>query len=452
MRGRAAIVSLLVVAGVMAAGGAALQAVGVRSPSGEATGGAPSGTWFCPHGGGEGWSTRLSLTNPGAKQVIARVRTYGRSPIGIQRSLSIPARSVVDVPVSAEERGQGTMVEYFGGWIAAGWVAEAAGDESGVAAEPCLSEAGRSWLLPDGTTEKGQDAYVVVMNPFASEAVFSVTLVTERRTVRAKEWSNFVLPPGRSTALHLNDNALGEQTVATELHVSIGRVAAASLGVAASGGIRSAVGVPRAARRVILPGAADAGPSDVPILNPASAATTYGVSVLGGTGPRQAQDLTGQQLGPGSDRTEHVTASGAAVVVQASGDVAAGRRSFGLQGDQGSTAGVTAPAGAWVVSSPGASGADQVRLYLTNPGRRNVRVELFTLTPDGTGPGPIQTVDVAAGTTAQLVTDAVAPPSSVIALSAGGTFVPVEASYSRHGAGYAVAVGVPIPSRWMPEG
>ena len=215
MRARAALVSIVVVAGAMAAGGTALQALGVHRPPTPPVGAAPSGAWFCPHGGGPKWSARLWLTNPGRSGVHASVTSYGEGPAGHQVSLSIPAGTVRDVPLPAGDRGQASMVEYSGGWIAAGWVARAGKDESGVAAEPCLRRTGRTWLLPDGTTEKGQDAYVVVMNPFASEAVFSATLVTERRTVRPKEWTNFVLGAGRSTALHLNDNALGEKTVAT---------------------------------------------------------------------------------------------------------------------------------------------------------------------------------------------------------------------------------------------
>src|SRR5439155_13129409 len=114
----------------------------------------------------------------------------------------------------------------------------AGGDESGMAAETSLARAGRSWLLRDGTTAEGQDSWVVVMNPFASEAVFSLTLITERRTVRTKDWSDFVLGARRSVAFHLNAKALGERTVVADVQVSIGRVAAGGVGMGPDGGIR----------------------------------------------------------------------------------------------------------------------------------------------------------------------------------------------------------------------
>jgi hypothetical protein len=43
------------------------------------------------------------------------------------------------------------------------------------------------------------------------------------------------------------------------------------------------------------------------------------------------------------------------------------------------------------------------------------------------------------------------PQGSVVAVADSGTFIPVEVSYSASGAGYAVAVGVPIPDRFVPS-
>src|SRR5439155_1424710 len=130
-----------------------------------------------------------------------------------------------------------TEVQYFGGWVAAGWVAEAHGAvpgtpgpnatptsagspggesggpagpvaEQGVAAEPCLPAAGRTWLLPDGTTVQGQEDYVIVMNPFATEAVFGLSFVAEGRTVEADDVE---LGGGTSLAVHVNRRILGDR-------------------------------------------------------------------------------------------------------------------------------------------------------------------------------------------------------------------------------------------------
>jgi uncharacterized protein DUF5719 len=451
MRGRTVILAVVLVLLLAGGGGMLLDRAGARAPEPTAGGRAPSGVWFCPHGGGSsGWQVALSLTNPGTSSVRARVTTFGGGQSTTPKLVTVPARSRAQVAVTADGRDRASMVEYFGGWIAAGWVARAGGDESGIAAEPCLPRAGRSWLLPDGTTEKGQDAYVVVVNPFATEAVFTLTLVSERRTVQQKGWTNFVLGPRLSTAFHLNQHALGEQTVAAEIDVSIGRVAASSLGIDARGGIRSAIGVPAAANQVILPGVADAGPSDLSLIDPGGTAAHYGVTVLGTSGPSPAKDLVAQQLPPRSVRTDHVTAGAEAVVIRASNGVAAARRSFGLQGDQGATSGAMRPARAWVVSTAAASGGNEVRLYLANPGRQAATVQIYALSL-GAVPTEPETVDVPPGTTVPVDRNPGPALSSVVAISRKGTFVPAEASYTARGIGFATATGVPIPARWVPR-
>jgi len=345
------------------------------------------------------------------------------------------------------------MVEYFGGWIAASWVAVADGADSGVAAEPCAPAAGRSWFLPDGTTVKNQDAYVVVMNPFDAEAVFSLTVVTEARTVRSKDWSNFLLAPRRTAVFHLNDKVLGDTTVATRLDVSIGRVAASSMGISKKGGIRSAIGTPASAPRLVLAGVADAGPSEIPVLAAGGRAVTYRVTVLSEAGSHPAGGLTEERLAPGADQTERVNAPAAALLLQASegGRLVPARRSFGLKGDRGSTPGL-APRSAWMLSTAAAADDDEVRIYLANPGRRPIQIRLSALSDSGPRAAARALVNLPPGTTVAVPTafDPDHALDSVLAVAQNGTFVPVEASYAAAGSGYAVAAGVPIPSRWVP--
>jgi hypothetical protein len=58
--------------------------------------------------------------------------------------------------------------------------------------------AGDRWLLPDGVTETEDDeAYLVVMNPFAREAVFSVTLLGRREPVQHSSTTDVALKPFR---------------------------------------------------------------------------------------------------------------------------------------------------------------------------------------------------------------------------------------------------------------
>ena len=79
------------------------------------------------------------------------------------------------------------------------------GGEIGVGAEPCAPATSPTWFAPDGTTEQGEDAYLVVMNPFAVDAVFDVVLLTPKRApIRSSELTDHVLRPGKSVAFRLN--------------------------------------------------------------------------------------------------------------------------------------------------------------------------------------------------------------------------------------------------------
>ena len=109
----------------------------------------------------------------------------------------------------------------------------------------------------------------MVINPYATDAVVSLTLMTDGRgdPVRTEEWTNVVLKPFHSKAFKLNDKALGETTVATVVDASVGRVAAATLGISKIAGIRSSVGLPAGVATQILPGAGDAGRTDLTVVS-----------------------------------------------------------------------------------------------------------------------------------------------------------------------------------------
>ena len=99
MRGRAVAGSVAVVLALVA-GGFLLDSAGARSPPGAAPADAPSGVWFCPHGGGRtGWHVWLSLTNPGSTSVRARVTTFGASRPTAPKQVTVPANGRVQVAV-----------------------------------------------------------------------------------------------------------------------------------------------------------------------------------------------------------------------------------------------------------------------------------------------------------------------------------------------------------------
>ncbi len=453
------LVALLVLAGVV---GTALyldREVGARPLEAARVAGVPSGAWFCPHGGGsKNWDVRLQLANPGDEPVPVRVRSITSArPVAAEDHVVEPGTTLV-VPVPGDGRESSTSVEYFGGFVAAGWLSHAGDDASGVAAEPCLPDSSRRWLLPDGASLEENDDYVIVMNPYATDAVVSLTLLSERRDpVQTEEWTNVTLKPFHSRAFKLNDEALGETTVATVIDVSVGRVAAATLGISDSGGIRSSIGLPAGATTQILPGAADAGRTDLPVMSAGLDRVTLSGTILE---PEASQPLAAlADAAPGGESARTIpltTGTPTTLVVHAEGpDVAFARRTFGVASDQASTAGATEPADAWIVLPSVIGQPSHPAIALANPGDEPAMVTLSALPVGGAGaPEPV-TVTVPPLSTVLAPKGFVAETStaSVMVLASSGTVVPASASYAlgREGfATFAVAVGVQIPSPWVP--
>lgn len=461
-RTRGQLVATIAVVAAVVAGGVYVEGAGpATAPEPVAAVGRPSGAWFCPHGGGRGWEVTLELANPGTDPVDVRVtRLSGRRPARGEL-LSVPPGSQVQVPLPASDRGSGSMVEFFDGWVAAGWVAHAGGTEAGVAAEPCVDQAARRWYLPDGVTLRDDDAWVIVMNPFASPAVVSLSyLTTGRGEITTADLTNVPIGPYRVRAFHVNADAEGEPAVGTLVDVPGGRVAVASLGLSKDGGARSSVGQIDAPGRAILPAAADQGRSDVLVMNPRDDDSDVAGSVLDRESSQALQIVLNAIVeAPPEARSAaafSLTTQGPATLdlVLPEGTAAA-RRTFGVASDQGSTVAAAAPHPAWVLLPAVAGRPSKPGLVLANPGEEPAKVTLSFLTAGiEPAPAPIQ-VSVPAGRSVSAPRDflALKPRSAVLAVASSGTFVPAFASYSlgREGvAAFAVSLGVPVPAAWVP--
>jgi Family of unknown function (DUF5719) len=453
--------ALVVVVGVIVSATYLQREIGARPLEAAPPGRVPTGAWFCPHGGGpQDWQVQLELANPGLEPVPVRIRSLGSGKPETPEDLTVAPGSTLAIPADADGRERATTIEYFGGFVAAGWVAHAGGDEGGVAAEPCLAQTGTRWLLPDGSTLEQENDYVVVMNPYPTDAVISLTLLTEKREpIQTEEWTNVALKPFHSMAFRLNEKALGETTVSTIVDVSVGRVAAASLGVSQAGGIRSSVGLLGAPVSQILPAGFDQGRTALAVMNAGTERTSFTADsgrILDAEGAQPIAALGEFAPAEESARTLPLTTSDPSTVVVTSPgvDVAFARRTFGVASDQGSTTGATRAGSAWIVLPAVVGSPAHPGLVLANPGDVSAEVTLSAL-PAGDRPGPESvTVEVPAGRTVQAPKAFVeaAPFSAVVATATSGTFVPAAASYSlgREGyATYAVAIGVPVPQGWV---
>lgn len=441
---------------VVVVAGVAFTRIGPKAPAPATGGSAPSGAWFCPHGGGVGWRSTIFLENPGTANVTARITSLDSDQAATTISVEVPAGMQVARTMTASHRGSATYVEYFGGWIAAGWLTRGGGDDFGVGAEPCAPAASQTWYASDNTTEQGQSAYLVVMNPFAAQAVFNVVLYTQDRApIRSSVLTDITVPPHRSVALPLNKQIPGETAVTAEVLVTAGRVAAGSMGVNVFGGVRSALAWPTTASDAILPVAAGAGQSQLLVTVPGTRSVALNAMLFSGRPAAPASGLVNVTQAP---QTAHVypaiTQGPSAIELKAGdgGQVAASLRASGPVHDDDATAGALAAATTWIVTPTVAGEPAHPGLVLVNTSGEDAQVVLHLIASVGDSPAADITVKVPAASTVGVPSDFLAsvPQAGVLATSDGPPIVAMGASTSLGQKGiadYALALGVPVPAR-----
>jgi hypothetical protein len=442
---------------LVVSGGFAFQrGVGVATPVQAPAPTTSSGAWFCPHGGGpKQWKATLYLANPGETPVAVRVTSISARKPGNPDDVTVPPQATVAVSVPVKGREASTFVEYFDGWVAASWVTQGGGGEIGVGAEPCASATAPTWYTSDGTTEQSEDAYLVVMNPFAVDAVFDVVLFTPKRApIRNSALTDHVLRPGKSVAFRLNAFAEGDPAVGAEVEVSLGRVAVSSMGITRDGGIRDVIGSVEIGPQAYLPVGGGAGQLTMDLMVVGDDQVDFGATLLSGSAPVPAGGLTEASQNPTSTRPYPVTFSGPSsvdVVAQTDGAFAATLRSAGVGNDSGATGGAAAPASDWVVLPAIAGEPARPRIVLVNPGNAPVTVTFHALPSAGDVSTPDGALTIPGGSVGQV------PPgfleglhgSAVEIRSSDGDFLALAASTSLGVKGlstYALAMGVMVPN------
>lgn len=468
MRARGQGVLTLIAIAAIVIGGVAFDRLGERAPAGAASGTAPSSTWLCPHGGGRSYEGTVYLANPGEAEVTARVTELGPEGVAGASDVVVPPAGQVAVDVDASGRASSTFVETFGGWVAAGWLVRGAEGEVGIGAEPCVADAARSWVSAGASTDEGDDSFLVVVNPFATDAVFDVALfAADRAPVRDSELTDVTVRPRRSVAFRLNDFAQGEAGLGVSVDVSSGRVGVATLVVSDARGIASVVASDASSDRHLMLTSSGSGRSvlgvAVPTVVGAAGSATSAPAVQVGTtfsatlrtdGPPQpAGGLAEQAQEPESAAAypvATVAASAVDVVVRDGAPIVTVLRTIGVGNDGGATAGATEPATAWVVTPTVAGAPARPGLLVSNPGQDAATVEIVALPADGM-PGARTSITVPPGSVGNVprgFLDEVGD-ASLLVTSDGSPVVATGASTSLGNDGlsvYGLAVGLPIPA------
>lgn len=441
-------VAAVVVAALVIASGWWLDDLGAR-PAGAGVAGPPTGAWFCPHGGAKGWSAWVVITNPGRVAASVRLTSFDASGSSASATFTVPSDRQVYRSIPAGTSEAATQVEYFGGWVGAETVVQTA--SGALAAERCQSAPHPAWYLPDVSTAPGRTTYLVVMNPFDTNAEFDVVFHTENRTVTPGALTPQVVRPGRSVAIKVNTYVLGgpkEATVSAEVHPIIGRVVPGAFGTAGSS-LRAEAGQPDASALQLIPAAGYGSAGFLQIDNTASRDAHLTVTQLGPTSSRTVTTAATTTLPAGRAMTVPLTGfpDGSIEVTSRDGlPVAAAVRLEGPVADEATVGAAGPPGPAWLVLPPAPSDGGNETVVLMNPGKKSTTVGLRVIGPSGVVGAP--TVTVPAGRTVMFPLSQLGGSQllSVVVSSLRGIVAGAVASTSS-GDGFAATTGLPMPGK-----
>jgi len=444
LRGRALLIGVIAVA--LVASAVALDRVGAAG-LGSTASNAASGAWFCPHGGGEGWTAWVTVANPGRSEVALRFTTLGPHGTTGSDAVSLPPGRELAREVPAGDEAAATEVEFFGGWVGAAVVLRPASGAPGTAAMRCASASHRVWYLPDELTTPDRTSTVVVMNPFSQLAEFDVSFRSEQRTVSPGTLSPVVLGPHKTVALRVNTYALqtpGEDTMTATVVTRIGRVVAGSLDTS-PGGIRAEVGVAGVEREWVLP-ASGYQSAALTVMNPVDARVGLTVVAQGPKRQKLVSSVEGFSVPPQSVATFDVTSlAGAGTLATTTNDrgFVAALRLVGVNGDPAAQSGATGPARSWLVLPATPPDGGRNVLVVQNPGNAEARLTVTLLGPDGTvtTPSRLASATVPPGRTVSFALPTEGPALSAVVVGSNPVVAAMAGTVPQ---GYAMTLGMPM--------
>jgi hypothetical protein len=199
------------------------------APSGSANtvaAGAPGeAVWFCPGAppalpADDASVTISNFDAAPADVVVTILADKDRAP---PQTLRVEGRSVTTKP-RAELGPPGALtIESFDGRVV---VEEGFDGPAGVDLSACAQRAGTVWHFAAGTTPRGVEQWLVIQNPFASDAKVDVTLRTGNGVRRPELLQNFDVRHQSRVILPIHDVAVREGRVAVEVDARTGRIVA----------------------------------------------------------------------------------------------------------------------------------------------------------------------------------------------------------------------------------
>lgn len=239
--------------------------------------------WYVPAGNQEeGFTTTLTLLNPGSARLTATVTVYASSGPVSEAAVALAPRTRLDLPVCDLYTGTtpvGVRVTATG-LLAVEQEVRFGGGEAGyaLAGTPVLS---RHWTFAGVETAGSALTVLALLNPYTAPVTLTLTLMSEDGTMLRRQHT---VQPG---AQRLNLNALlPELALAAEVETSLPIAAARVTYFDDRQSAQSSLGAVRPARRWYLPEGSTGEPFEAWLLvaNPNDVPATVVVTFLGGAG------------------------------------------------------------------------------------------------------------------------------------------------------------------------
>jgi len=223
----AAVLAIAVAVGDRDAGPApSIAAAGAPTVTGDE---ARSAAWFCAAGTSdpEGRATETVLvTNLGDDELPAVVTVLpGGDAAPVAREVTVEARSTLAVPVAEilATPEPGVIVEVFGGEAL---VEHQLANGDDVAVGPCASDAGTEWYFAAGTTSRGAQQFLALVNPFDEDASVDVSFVTDTGLAEPERLQGLTVPRRSRVSVPIHDELRRRTLVATSVRARTGRIVA----------------------------------------------------------------------------------------------------------------------------------------------------------------------------------------------------------------------------------
>lgn len=219
--------------------------------------GASDTVWFCPGlpPALSPKSARVTVANIGDAPTDVVVTDLADKGNATHVGFAVPSNTVVTK--KREELGApGSLtVESFGGQVV---VEEGIERADGLDTTPCATRTSPHWYFAAGTTPRGVQQWLVIDNPYASDAKVDVTLRTSSGVRRPDLLQNLDITRRSRNVIAIHDIAVRQDRVAVEVDTEFGSVVAAQTLVytsaAGTPGVAVSIGSPIAATDWRFPG------------------------------------------------------------------------------------------------------------------------------------------------------------------------------------------------------